>query len=219
MAKDRAGAHPEGPRDDEIAAGKIGQGLERLVYFSDAVIAIAMTLLAIELPIPEGDDGSELWQSFLEYLRQDYFTFALSFVVIALFWVGHHRMFMWIDHLGPGLIPRNFCFLFLIVIMPFATRMLDDTDGSTLGTVFYASVVTAIGLIRLEMLRFARRRGLLRPEGEHQRSRVNPVWMTTIAFGLSIPIAFASPEAAMWSWLILSVIVGQVLQLLRRRQR
>jgi TMEM175 potassium channel family protein len=63
---------------------------ERLMLFSDAVLAIALTLLALELPIPDGKDNAEVLHSAYEY-RWEYFTFLISFMVIATHWRAHHR--------------------------------------------------------------------------------------------------------------------------------
>src|SRR5262249_10189800 len=66
---------------------------ERLIFSSDAVIAIAMTLLALELPVPKGRTDAEVWRSFAEKLHGEYLTFIISFAVIGAFWVAHHQLF------------------------------------------------------------------------------------------------------------------------------
>ena len=152
-------------------------------------------------------------------LNGAYLTFALSFVVIAAFWVSHHRFFELIARPGRGLILRNFVFLFLIVIMPFATSVLEDTDGSVFGTVLYAAVVACLGLTRLEMLRHARRTGLLRPGTEQARLSSALVSAPVVAFGLSIPVAFFDRRVAQLLWLGLSAAVVLAVRAARRRAR
>jgi uncharacterized membrane protein len=203
---------------DRPPPGVIGPGLERLVYFSDAVIAIALTLLAIDLPIPHGDTELEVWGSFVNELNGAYLTFALSFVVIAAFWTSHHRFYELMARPGRGMIWRNFVFLFLIVIMPFATSVLEDTDGSLFGTVFYAAVVAGLGLTRLEMLRHARRQGLLRPGTERARITTILVTVPVVAFGLSIPVALlVDRRLAQLMWLVVTVGAGLAARATRRR--
>jgi uncharacterized membrane protein len=80
-------------------------GLERIVFFSDAVMAIAITLLILEVRLPEGSaDFSRrilaLWPKYLGYF--------VSFWVIALYWVAHHRCFQLIRDYDRGLINLNF---------------------------------------------------------------------------------------------------------------
>lgn len=70
-----------------------GLNRERTVYFSDAVIAIAMTLLAIELPLPQGVTPVAVWHSFVSNLGEEYLAFLISFAVIGAFWYQHHRYF------------------------------------------------------------------------------------------------------------------------------
>jgi uncharacterized membrane protein len=203
---------------DAPPPGAIAQGLERLVFFSDAVIAIALTLLAIDLPVPHGDTEQQVWQSFVNELNGAYLTFALSFVVIAAFWTSHSRFYELMARLGRGMIWRNFVFLFLIVIMPFATSVLEDTDGSVFGTVFYAAVVAGLGLTRLEMLRHANRQGLLRPGTGKARITSILVTVPVVAFGLSIPVALLiDRRLAQLMWLVVTVGAGLTTRSLRRR--
>ena len=203
---------------DRPPPGTIGPGLERLVFFSDAVIAIALTLLAIDLPIPQGDTEVEVWDSFVNELNGAYLTFALSFVVIAAFWTSHHHFYEQMARLGRGMILRNFVFLFLIVIMPFATSVLEDTDGSLFGTVFYAAVVAGLGMTRLEMLRYARRHGLLRPGAGTSRITTILVTVPVVAFGLSIPVALLfDRRLAQVMWLVVTLGAGLVARNIRRR--
>ncbi|MEC3979770.1 TMEM175 family protein [Amycolatopsis sp. H20-H5] len=75
---------------------------ERLTFFGDAVIAIALTLLALELPLPEGATNGELLHSALEH-RWEYIAFLVSFLVIGAHWSGHHRVFRYVTSLGGKL--------------------------------------------------------------------------------------------------------------------
>src|SRR5258707_12593236 len=67
--------------------------LERLTFLSDGVFAIALTLLVVSLspPDPNGDLAAELWD-----MRPRFVSFAVSFLVIAVFWVGHQRLFRYL---------------------------------------------------------------------------------------------------------------------------
>ena len=69
---------------------------ERLLFFSDAVVAIAMTLLALELPVPVGKTASALWASAREGAGH-YLAFVVSFVVIALAWGEHHHVMRYLE--------------------------------------------------------------------------------------------------------------------------
>src|SRR4051812_12751262 len=70
-----------------------GAGTERIQFFSDAVFAIAMTLLVLEIRLPEVEDGDPTWAD-IGALWPQFFAYALSFAIIGLNWVTHHRKFL-----------------------------------------------------------------------------------------------------------------------------
>lgn len=196
--------------------------MERLVFFSDAVIAIAMTLLALDLPLPEGETDEDLWRSFVHLLPGEYLTFVLSFLVVAMFWRSHHRFFQHVTALAPGLIRMNIVFLFTIVVLPFATRVLGERGTSSFGTVFYALTVVAAGLSMLGLLRLVRRHGVVDPDadpawpGRMARGILVPV----CAFVVSIPIAFVASDIVRYLWVPLWLLFEFAVNGYRRlRQR
>lgn len=81
------------PREPDLASVEVRAiAVERLTFFADAVVAIAITLLALDLPVPTGSTNGDLWRSLRENFS-DYLAFAISFVVIAARWNAHHRIF------------------------------------------------------------------------------------------------------------------------------
>jgi uncharacterized membrane protein len=100
--------------------------IERLILFSDAVFAIAITLLVIEIRVPEiahSTDGTHdlihaLWEKFPEF-----FGFVLSFAVIGQFWSNHHRLFGFVKDYNGKLIWLNLLMLFWIVLVPFTSGL------------------------------------------------------------------------------------------------
>ena len=103
--------------------------VERLVLFSDAVFAIAITLLVIDIKVPEIHSGHADESSFLHALLQQIpkiFGFIISFFFIGLYWTIHHRMFGYIINYTGGLVWLNLFFLFSIVLMPFSTAVYSE---------------------------------------------------------------------------------------------
>lgn len=101
--------------------------VERLVFFSDAVFAIAITLLIIEIKVPSLHGLPVSDDSFLHafsLLLPNLVGFALSFFIIGLYWSLHHRMFGYVTDYNGKLIWLNLLFLFSIVLMPFFKRSL-----------------------------------------------------------------------------------------------
>jgi len=103
--------------------------LERLILFSDAVFAIAITLLIIEIKVPEPEHGLATEQALLEALKPllpKFFGFIISFFIIGLYWFIHHRMFGFVTNYNGKLIWLNLGFLFSIVLMPFSTAIYSE---------------------------------------------------------------------------------------------
>lgn len=175
---------------------------ERLVFFSDAVIAIAMTLLALELSVPHGESDAEVWRSFVHLLPTEYLNFVISFAVIALFWLAHHQLFRKIHAVDATLRRLNLGWLFLIVVVPFATRV-DSEDGDViLGPVLYAVVISLTAALLMLMARHVIRAGLLRPTTPPHALRQLMVGAgtTSVVFLLSIPVSVISPSWGKVAW-------------------
>lgn len=105
--------------------------IERIAFFSDAVFAIAITLLIIEIKVPEVHNNGEspelqLIESLLNETLEKLIGFVVSFYVIGLYWMVHHRLFNYIIHYNRKLMSTNLTFLLSIVIMPFSTAFLSD---------------------------------------------------------------------------------------------
>jgi uncharacterized membrane protein len=98
--------------------------LERLILFSDAVFAIAITLLAIELKVPELPEGKITEELLIDGLARELpklTGFLVSFFIIGLYWTVHHRMFGFVVNYTPRLLWLNLIFLLSVVLMPFST--------------------------------------------------------------------------------------------------
>ncbi len=122
-------------------------GLERIVFFSDAVMAIAITLLAIDLKVPEIDPTlavTELPKQ-LSSIGASLWTFLISFMVIGLYWISHHRYFGLIKRYDTRLMLLNLLFLFFIACMPFVSNLLGRFVIVPAVLVAYSLEVAALG--------------------------------------------------------------------------
>jgi uncharacterized membrane protein len=102
--------------------------IERMILFSDAVFAIAITLLIIEIKIPELDGKTSLWKLLGEKWT-DFFGLALSFVIIGQFWTNHHRLFGYVNNYTNTLLWLNLHMLFWIIVMPFSSALSSRYAG------------------------------------------------------------------------------------------
>lgn len=102
--------------------------LDRMILFTDAVFAIAITLLVIEIHVPViSPNGSEKeFLTALLNLLPKFIGLFISFFMIALYWAVHHNIFGWVTNYTPKLIWLNMLFLFSIVLMPFTTAVYSE---------------------------------------------------------------------------------------------
>jgi uncharacterized membrane protein len=131
------------------------QAVERLTLFTDAVVAIAITLLALELPVPEGNTLSAFWSS---VQRDDghYAAFLISFVVIAAAWGTHNDVFWHARQADPRLRTLNMAWLLTIILVPFATRLLTARGRRAESAAPPMSPPATPAVILLSMLRFSK---------------------------------------------------------------
>jgi uncharacterized membrane protein len=176
----------------------------RIVAFSDGVFAIAITLLVLNLSVPEhlrGDDlGSSLWEQ-----RHDLFAYALSFAVIGRFWIVHHRFFADVTGFDGRLIGLNLFYLAWVVLIPFASQVLGDHGGDTDAIVLYAVNLIGVTLVGAAMSTYARRAGLASTDPAEVREGRRRALIVAAVFTASIGVAFLDPHVASLIWLALFI--------------
>ena len=192
---------------------------ERLIYFSDAVIAIAITLLALELPVPTGSvHGAAGVLGFLREHSAEYLAFLISFAAVAMQWLAHQRLFRYATGLAGSVVKWNLLWLLMIVVMPFATKLLtSDADAFRVQFTVYAAAQALAGLFLLLAFSGLRRSGLVRANASPDVIDNTTEWVTAVIvmFVLSIPVAFVTHWASL-CWLLLPVLrVG--VRFVRRR--
>lgn len=179
-----------------------GEGTERVQFFSDAVFAIAMTLLVLEIKLPELDhdptwaDLADLWPQF--------FAYALSFTIIGLNWVTHHRKFLVIKRFDGPLMVLNLVLLGFVALLPFPTSVLADFGNNTPVVVLYAFNVGIITVLQLSLWVHAHRAGLMEgiDDGVYRLVRRN-LYPVPVIMGASIIVAFINPLVAMFMWILI----------------
>ncbi len=192
-------------------------GLDRMLYFSDAVMAIAITLLVIDLRLPDIPASSAAAQlpAQLTALTPRIMSFVISFAVIGVYWASHHRDFGYIRRYDGRLVFLNLLFLFFMVLMPFAASMLGEYGYLPIGTIVYGSAVAGSGFTIGGMWRYATHDHRLvdpdlDPDFIRHRSAVSLV--VPLLFLVSLPFAFISPllsEALWWIGPLASLILSR----------
>lgn len=183
-----------------------GPDVERTAFFSDAVFAIAMTLLAVDIKAPQVS-GDELGRAVVEQFPE-FGAYLLSFVVTAAYWLSHHRLFRLLSGFTVVLQRLNLALLLMVALIGYAADMIAFHGNQVLGVVVYAGILGLIGVVNTSMWIYAGRRGLFRDDVHprllaYARTRVA---VTPAVFLVSIPIAFLSPAAATYSWAAIVVV-------------
>jgi uncharacterized membrane protein len=203
----------------ELAVEQRFMSAERLVFFSDAVVAIALTLLALELPVPVGDSNHELVGGFREHY-EEYLAFLISFAVIGIQWQGHHRTYGHVRGLAGRLVTFNLMWLLTIVVTPFATKVLTGDGAFQARFTTYAAVQALSGLFFLLMIMEITRYDLRDP-GTPRRAVIGAyvrVTSMTLAFAISIPVCFLT-HWAYGCWAIIPGLIRSGMVLVDRRAK
>jgi uncharacterized membrane protein len=180
---------------------------DRVLAFSDAVFAIAITLLTLNLEVRPGLHGAD-FPSALHQLLPALGAYALSFVILGQLWLAHHRIFGVLARVDYAVLVRNLVFLGLIAIMPFPVRLLSDYTNRPLAVAIYAvTFITAMQLQRLIWLDVTRpeRRHLLRePVPNQVRTGFSRVLRgMLLVFGAAVPVGMFAPRYAALVWAVI----------------
>jgi uncharacterized membrane protein len=208
---------PETPRQQAIFTA------ERAKAFVDAVVAIAMTLLILPLlesvaDIARGDTGlyADDW---LDAHNSQIVTFLLSFAIIAMFWIGHHRMFSRVENVSIPLLWLMVAWMVTIVWLPVPTAMLGQLRPSPLLYALYIGSMVLTALMTLLVRLMLRANPSLHdiPPVNMRRGLMVEV-VLVVLFGGALALAELTP-LGYWSMLLLVLtapvqrILGRVLRI------
>lgn len=192
----------------------------RLEALVDGVFAIAMTILILEVKVPELADrrsAAELFRS-LGHALPTLLAYFFSFGMLAAFWVWHHRLAAKVERLDVPLIAISLCFLSLVSFFPFAAALLGRYPLNAGSLAIYMPAVEGILLCQVGFFAHARRRGLVDPAltapeslAIHRRNLKGVIFFTF----------WSSPSLLRlgWIWALVPLVLGALLLLPLRRSR
>ena len=204
---------PEEAADDDVLPDATPTGryrrrseeleFDRVAFFSDAVFAIAMTLLVVGIGIPHVRDG-ELGTK-LSGKDAEIFSFFLSFVVIGAYWLAHHRFFTRLAAVDVRFMQVNMLYLAAIAFMPFPTALVGTYGAKPLTVVLYAITLGTASFLDAALFWHAQRAGLFRRRFNDEAFRAGVIASVApvLVFAISIPIAYAAPDWALVAWLLI----------------
>lgn len=207
----------ENNQDATGPAGNGRTGMERIDSFSDAVFAVAITLLILTIDVPEvaGEFADQQLPSALGDMYPRFFGYVLSFLIVGVFWMRHHELFRYIRKYDKRLIWLNHLFLMCVVFLPFTTELMSTYENSRWATGFYAVSLGLCSLVLAALWWYATFRHDLSagslPVGLNKDATYSALAATAV-FLLSLALLPVSIPAAKYFWITLwpiSAIIGR----------
>lgn len=174
--------------------------LGRIVAFTDGVMAVAITLLVLNLEVPSVP-GDELNEALVD-LIPSLIAYLLSFALVGRFWVIHHRLFETLRAFDSRLMTLNLMFLTLIALVPFSTDLFDQYTQEPIAAAVLGATLGLAALTHWLSVGYTLRQGLVHEEHRPTTEPfASPIGLGfTLLFLLSVPVAFLSPTAAALMW-------------------
>jgi uncharacterized membrane protein len=176
----------------EPALGRIGA-------FTDGVMAVAITLLVLNIQVPQVHDSAHLGDALVDLLPS-LGAFLLAFSLVGRFWVIHHRLFEKLRDFDGMLMVLNLAFLAAIVLIPFSAELYDTYTKEPVAAAVLGANLGLAAMAHWAMTIHVVRNGLIH---EERRSETEPQigLSVTAAFLLSVPAAFISVHLAEALWI------------------
>jgi len=173
----------------------------RLEAFSDAVIAIAITVMVLELKVPHGTD----WAA-LRPLVPAFLTYVLSFVFLGIYWNNHHHMLHVADRINGRILWANLHLLFWLSLIPFVTGWMGENQFAPLPTAVYGGVLLLAALAYLIL-----QASILAQQGADSRLAVAvgkdvKGKLSAVLYVVAIPLAFAHHWVAMGIYVLVALV-------------
>jgi uncharacterized membrane protein len=180
---------------------------DRLITLSDGVFAIAVTLLALDLRLPDEALRSGHIYAALAANWERGLSFAISFWVIAIFWRANVRSFHWIERIDPPFVVLSLLLLMAVSFLPFPTAVLGRTDRGSEADIFYLASLGITSAIQLATWIYASRIGHLLRSDTPTDVTANIIWRGVIPLGtFAAAIAAAAAGAGSNSFYLLFAI-------------
>lgn len=198
---------------------------ERAKTFADAVVAIAMTLLILPLMESISDAGGASTSASDWFAEHDgqLFSFVLSFAIIAMFWINHHRMYAHVERVSGGLLWLTMAWLLTIVWLPVATAMSSEfsDDGLLVRLVYIGSMLITSLLMLVTRLYLRSHPDLLGADPEHLTRGLSVQLATTTLFAIALVVSLLVPATTYYPLLLLMLTapVARLFRPLAERRR
>jgi uncharacterized membrane protein len=204
-------------------------GIERLLALTDGVVAIALTLLVLQLQVPAAtvaltkhpDSATALWRA-LKPDGSELTSYLVSFLVIAQFWMVHHRVLRGMRGHSEGLAWRNFSFLLALTLMPFTSDLIGRYGTNPVAITLFGLNLVAISLSTQWIFLYAAKHDLIKDKArsahDERTARVRVIFVLSIV-ALSVVLAWTAPTLAKFTWLLFLVVPLVAVRVTRMLER
>jgi uncharacterized membrane protein len=191
------------------------RGLDRIVVFADAVVAIACTLLVLPLVDLATRDAAVPVDRLLSDHIGQLGAFALSFAVIARLWVAHHRLFERVGAYDTVIIWLTLVWLFTVAFLPLPTAILATQSGRG-ASMLYVGTLLLSSLALASASAWVSAHPALQRSADRDAAVADPHWTTASLFVVAFALTALLPHASVWPLLLL--LLSGPIDLLRRRR-
>ena len=192
-------------------ASQPGMTTHRLEALADGIFAIAMTLMVLNLALPEAGKGLTELHSLLFGQLDKFFCYALSFVLLAVFWISHHQQFHFIKRTDGKHLWINIFFLMFVALIPFSTSLVGDYSNEPLAEVFFGSNIFMLSMLLLCSWLYATNHHRLvdRSLDARRIALVKKRGAATMLIAvLAIGLSFINPQISSFAYLLIPVLLG-----------
>lgn len=178
--------------------------LKRIQSLTDATFAVAMTILILEVRIPDGLDTRSLHEYFFQHNLREIVTYCIGFVTMGIFWIGshfHHHHLQKTDRVSSWI---NIFFLMVICLIPFTIGLVNNYRQEILSLVVYSINLILASAANYSMVWYAWKKGFIKPyfTRRHFVHAQHRVLIPIYVYAAIIPVAFWNTEVALWMFLI-----------------
>ncbi len=198
----------------------------RLEAFSDGVFAIAITLLVIEIAVPEHGGGGLL--SALWHERPVYLAYFIAFMSIGVVWIEHSALTEALERVNAGFLRLNLLLLLLVAFLPFPTRVMEtylrttdaETGGERTAVAFFGIILFLLSLMLIVLGKYAEREGLFGEDKGEERAEDNRVKYqlapSLVFYGVATALGLISPYVGVALYLLIGVYLLLPIRTIRR---
>ena len=191
---------------------RAGHSVHRIEALTDGIFAVAMTLLVIDLKVPEVaqvHSVSDLIQA-IANLSPKFLAWLISFLVLALFWFGHHRTFGYVRQATGRLLALNLTQLAFVSLMPFSSALIGQYGGVLFSQIVYGANMVAVAVFSLSISRYVYRHPELSsapmPLGAYRGSQIRIFALITIS-AIAVAIGAVSPGLGNIAFVLMAIVM------------